>query len=257
MPLAFQVFIFGALSYYLNNKRNGVVWVLLSMLVHFSMFAFVILFFLFLVIKKFKINYFFIFFIFAHILNSIDIGVVQTLFSYLPGNIASRLMLYTNEANMELMESGGKFYLGAMNIWGRLDSIILRLYILVNFIFFFFIKECRKIIKQDYSVLAKFTLFIYGSALILANMPSGYRFVLPAAMISMAYIVLMYNNNKQLWGYMRRANYIMLPFLIVFLLHRFRFILDQVGISLFCSNYITMFFMDDEISVLNVIKSIL
>ena len=257
MPFAFQLFLYGVFAYYLKNKKSAAVWVVLSMFVHFSMFVFVILFFIFLIIKELKINYFFIFFIIAHILNSVDMGIVQTLFSYLPGDIANRLTLYTNEANMELMESGGKFYLGAMNIWGRLDSIILRMYILVNFILLFLSKDCCKIMKQDNSVFVKFSLFIYGSALILANMPSGYRFILPAAMICMAYFILIYNNNRQLWGHMRKVNYVMSPFLVVFLLHRFRFVLDQVGISLFCSNYITMFFMDDKMSVLNAIKSIL
>ena len=257
MPFAFQLFIYGVFAYYLNGRKSAAVWVVLSMLVHFSMFAFVILFFIFLIIKKLKINYFFIFFIIAHILNSIDIGIVHTLFSYFPVDIANRLMLYANEENMELMEHGGKFYLGAMNIWGRLDSIILRMYVLVNFILLFFSKDCRKIIKQDNSVFVKFSLFIYGAALILANMPSGYRFILPAAMICMAYFTLIYNNNIQLWRHMRKINYIISPFLIIFLLHRLRFILDQVGISLFCSNYITMFFIDDNTPILDTIKNIL
>lgn len=253
MPMATQLFIFGALRYFLCKSKWGILWLCLSLFAHYSYFSFVLAFLTFLLIKKIDIRYFFFFFLFAHLLNSVDVDFVQNLFTYLPGNISERLTLYTHENNLEQMAEGGKFYLGEMNLWGRLDSIILRTYILVVLCFFFIRRNCRNVMRLYYVEFGKFSMFIYSVALILANMPSGYRFVFPAGMICMAYIIMMLG-RAWLWNAMRRINICFAPFLLLFLLHRLRFILDSVGVSLFFSNYIAMFFIEDNTSVLQLIK---
>lgn len=253
MPMATQLFVFGALRYFLCKSKWGILWLCLSLFAHFSYFSFVLAFLVFLLIKKIDVRYFFFFFLFAHLLNSVDVDFVQNLFTYLPGNISERLMVYTHENNLEQMAEGGKFYLGDMNLWGKLDSMILRAYIFVSFCFFFVGKNSRNAMRTYYTEFGKFSMFIYSVALILANMPSGYRFVLPAGMICMAYIIMMLS-HAGLWNAMRRINICFAPFLLLFLLHRLRFILDLVGVSLFFSNYITMFFIEDNTSVLRLLK---
>lgn len=254
MPLAFQVYLYGVLKYVFLHSKKGFIWVCCSMLVHFSMFIFVAVFFLFLVIYKMNVRYFGGLFIFAHILSSIDIAFIQLLFSYLPGNMADRLFLYTNEANLEQLTTGGKFYLGEMNLWGRLDSIILRNYIAIAFGWLFI----RKVnLVGRYEFLFKLSLYIYSVALLLSNMPSGYRFILPGAYICFATVLIMTSNDFKINRTLFLLNKWYSPVLVIFLFHRLRFIINEVGFSVFYTNFITMFFVDDNVPLLETIKSMI
>lgn len=253
MPLAFQVFLFGVFRYVFYGKKNGLAWVASSILVHFSMFAFVLLFFVFLWAYKFNVRYFFVFFIFGHLLNSVDIPFIQQFFSLLPGGVEERLNLYTNEANMEQFGEGGRFYLGAMNLWGRLDSLVLRFYIPIAMGLLFI---NRVTLKRSEEYIFKLSLYIYGCALVLSNMPSGYRFMLPSSLICFATICIMFNRNQQAKNILYNFTKLYSPLLVFFLVHRFRFILNEVGFSVFYTNFITMFFVDDNVPILEVIKQI-
>ena len=253
MPLAFQVFLFGAFRYVFDGRKNGLIWVASSILVHFSMFAFVIFFFIFLCAYKFNVKYFFIFFVLGHLLNSVDIPFLQQFFALLPGGVEDRLNLYTNDANMEQFAEGGRFYLGAMNLWGRLDSLVLRWYIPIAVGLLFF---KRVSLNRSEEYLFKLSLYIYSCALVLSNMPSGYRFMLPSSLICFATICILYNRNIQAKKILYNFTKLYSPFLILFLFHRFRFILNEVGFSVLYTNFITMFFVDDNVPILEVIKQI-
>lgn len=255
MPLAFQVYIYGIQKYlFSNNKKVALLWIASSMLIHFSMFIFIIAFLLYLFIHKLDIKYFFILFIFAHLLSSVDIAFMQSIFSFLPGGISDRLFLYTNEANLENFESGGKYYLGEMNLWGRLDSMILRYYVLIALVWLY-IKDIQLTDNQKY--LFKLSLYIYSVALLLSNMPSGYRFILPGAYICVATILILYTNNINVKRILYPFNKWYSLAFVVFILHRFRFILNEVGFSVFYTNFFTMFFVDDNISILETLKKMI
>lgn len=254
MPLAFQVFLFGVFKYVFQNNKFGLLFVLLTVLIHYSMFIFVLAFLIFLIIPKSSVKAFLVFFIIAHLLESIDIPFVQRLFMLLPGGVEERLNIYTNEANLEQFAEGGRFYLGVMNLWGRLDSIVLRIYIPISMILIY---TKRAFLTKDEEYLFKLSLYIYGCALILSNLPSGYRFLLPSSMICFATTTIIYSNNEKIKNNLYRLTCLTIPLLVVFLLHRFRFVLNEVGFSVFYTNYITMFFVEDNVPILDAIKGIL
>ena len=253
MPLAFQVYLFGVQKYLFSYARSALLWIISSMLIHFSMFIFIIAFLLYIVINRMGLKYFFGLFILAHLISSVDITFMQSLFSLLPGGISDRLMLYTNEANLEAFESGDKYYLGEMNLWGHLDSIILRYYVFIAFCWLF-IKHVRLNKKHEY--LFKLSLYMYSVALLLSNMPSGYRFILPGAYICFASIVILYTNNLKVRSILHPFHKWYSLALILFILHRFRFILNEVGFSTLYTNFITMFFVEDNVPMLEVLKGI-
>lgn len=251
MPLAFQVFQFGVFKYMFYDKKIGLVWVGASILVHYSMFAFVAFFFIFLWAYKGDVKYFFAFFVFGHLLSSVDIPFLQQYFALLPGGVEERLNIYTNDANMEQFAESGRFYLGAMNLWGMMDSIVMRYFIPIAMGLLFF-KKVEMSKQQEY--LFKLSLYIYGCALVLSNMPSGYRFMLPSSLICFATICIMFNRNQQAKNILYNFTKLYSPFLVLFLVHRFRFILNEVGFSVFYTNFITMFFVDDNVPILEAIK---
>lgn len=254
MPLAFQVFLFGVFRYVFYGKKKSLAWVVASLLVHYSMFAFVAFFFIFLWVYKGEVKYFFAFFVFGHLLSSVDIPFLQQYFALLPGGVEDRLNIYTNEANMEKFSEGGRFYLGAMNLWGMLDSIVLRYYIPIAMGLLFF-KKVRLNKYEEY--LFKLSLYIYGCALVLSNMPSGYRFMLLSSLICFAIICILYISNEQVKNTLYNFTRFYSPLLVLFLIHRFRFILNEIGMSVLYTNFITMFFIDDNVPILEAIKHII
>lgn len=251
MPMAFQVFLFGVFRYVFLNKKHALVWVGTSILVHYSMFAFVAFFFIFLWAYKGNVKYFFAFFVFGHLLSSVDIPFLQQYFALLPGGVEERLNIYTNDANMEQFAESGRFYLGAMNLWGMMDSIVMRYFIPIAMGLLFF-KKVEMSKQQEY--LFKLSLYIYGCALVLSNMPSGYRFMLPSSLICFATICIMFNRNQQAKNILYRFTKMYSPLLVLFLIHRFRFILNEVGFSVIYTNFITMFFVEDNVPILEAIK---
>ena len=196
-------------------------------------------------------KYFFAFFVFGHLLSSVDIPFLQQYFALLPGGVEERLNIYTNDANMEQFAESGRFYLGAMNLWGMMDSIVMRYFIPIAMGLLFF-KKVEMSKQQEY--LFKLSLYIYGCALVLSNMPSGYRFMLPSSLICFATICIMFNRNQQAKNILYNFTKLYSPFLVLFLVHRFRFILNEVGFSVFYTNFITMFFVDDNVPILEAIK---
>lgn len=251
MPLAFQVFLYGVFKYVFYNKKSGLIWVGATLLIHYSMFAFVIFFFVFLRTYKGNVKYYFAFFVFGHLLSSVDIPFLQQYFVLLPGGIEDRLNTYTNDANMEQFSESGRFYLGAMNLWGMLDSIVLRYYIPIAMGLLFFKKVC---LNQHEEYLFKLSLYIYGCALVLSNMPSGYRFMLPSSLICFATICYLYSHNQQAKFILYKFTSYYSPMLVIFLIHRLRFILNEVGFSVFYTNFLTMFFFDGNVPILDAIK---
>lgn len=254
MPLAFQVYLYGVQKYLFFRNKISYLWITLSMLVHFSMFVFIIAFLMYLFISRIDIKYFFILFVFAHLLSSVDITFMQWLFSFLPGGISERLLLYTNEANLEGFELGGKYYLGEMNLWGRLDSIILRYYILIV-LSWLYIKRIQ--LSENLEYLFKLSLYIYSIALLLSNMPSGYRFILPSAYICIATILIIYTSNNDVRSTLFSFHKWYSVAFVLFVIHRFRFILNEVGFSVFYTNFITMFLVEDNVSILESLKQII
>ena len=80
--------------------------------------------------------------------------------------------------------------------------------------------------------------------------------MLISSLICFVTICILYNQNKQAKYVLFKFTKLYSPLLVLFLLHRFRYILNEVGFSVFYTNFITMFFVEDNVPILEAIKYI-
>ncbi|MDY0278843.1 MAG: hypothetical protein RBQ97_12245 [Acholeplasma sp.] len=258
MHTAFQVFFYGIFSYLISGNKKRLIWVPLSILFHFSMFSMVGAVLLYFIVNKFDARILFIYFIVAHLVNELDLGIIHRLFSFMPQDVGDRLSAYSSEDNLLKLQESGKFYLSNANLWARIDSMIIRSYILVQTIVLFIAGNFKLIKLPDLTRLLKFSLVLYGTALILANLPSGYRYMTLAGMFFMSYYVLLYNR----YGILMKQNLVITmklfsPLMIVFVIKSLRNILDATSIFVFIGNFITSMFFHIDIPIVDLFKRLL
>ncbi len=176
----------------------------------------------------------------------------------MPQDVGDRLSAYSSEDNLLKLQESGKFYLSNANLWARIDSMIIRSYILVQTIVLFIAGNFKLIKLPDLTRLLKFSLVLYGTALILANLPSGYRYMTLAGMFFMSYYVLLYNR----YGILMKQNLVITmklfsPLMIVFVIKSLRNILDATSIFVFIGNFITSMFFHIDIPIVDLFKRLL
>jgi len=258
MHTGFQVFFFGFFSYLMNGKKNRLIWIPISGLIHFSLFYLVAVAALFFVLRNLKKWPFFVFFIVAHLINELDLEIVQHAFSFLPNNLNLRLSLYSREEDLVLLKETGKFFLGPSNMWARIDVNILRFFIL-TYTSVLFLSSYNEINKsQKLNELLKFSLLVYGFSLIIANLPSGYRFISISSMFIFAFYAILLNENYEgLSSWAKVTLRIAFPFLLVYVLRIVRMILDSTNISLIAGNFFSSFLFDSNVTILDMVKKLL
>lgn len=257
MHTAFQVFFYGIFSYLISGNKKRLIWVPLSILFHFSMFSMVGAVVLYFLAKKIDIRILFGYFLLAHLINELDIGLIHRIFSFMPDEVGSRLTTYSSEDNLLKIEESGKFYLSRANLWARIDSMIIRAFILVQAVILFIPANFKLTKLPGVKRLLKFSLILYGTALILANLPSGYRYMTLASMFFMSYYVLLYNR----YGLLIKQNMLntiklFSPLMLVFIIKSIRDILDTTSIFVFMGNFITSLFFHLDIPIIEQLRKL-
>src|SRR5690606_972504 len=93
---ASHIFLYGALPYILERRKNLLGFVVLSMFVHFSFFIFVIIFLTYIFAGN-RLNIFFILFIISLTISELDLQNLNTLLSgYVPDFLLPRVNSYLN-----------------------------------------------------------------------------------------------------------------------------------------------------------------
>lgn len=103
-----QVFLYGLLNIFLLKNKNGWIWLILTVFIHFSFLFPLSLFLLYKFLPK-NIHFYFAFFITTAFLNEINLAEVRNLFNFLPEIFQPRIQSYTNENYYEyLVEHSSK-----------------------------------------------------------------------------------------------------------------------------------------------------
>ena len=178
--------------------------------------------------------------------------------SYVPGLKVMHLQWYRKADQVtsmntyiearENMQSTANWY-----VRGHVEILKWFVFASIVYIYLWGIKKIKKH-KQLYN-LFNFSLLFYAIINILSSIPSVGRFYEVANMLSLAVIFL----NLQ----MIPANYspwlkrIGVPLLLIFILVKLRFAFDYMGASLVFGNPITAIFIENEIPLIEFIKSLL
>ena len=258
MHTGFQVFFFGFFSYLMNGRKNRLIWIPISGLIHFSLFYLVVVAAIFFMLRNLRSWPFFVFFLIAHLINELDVATVQRAFSFLPNSLNLRLSLYAREEDLVLLKETGKFFLGPSNVWARIDVNILRFFILI-FTSVLFLSSYSEINKsKKLNELLKFSLLIYGFSLIIANLPSGYRFFSISSMFFFAFYTIFLNEYyDRISSWVKITLRIAYPFMLIYILRIIRMILDTTNISLIAGNFFSSFLFDSNGTILDMVKKLL
>ena len=260
MWTALHVFVYALLPYLLERKRSKLWLILLTPLIHFSFLyigVFALVFFLVPYRLKTESGIFltlaYVLFVVTLFVNSLNLDEVNgVLAEYSPESYEARIDGYVNQnyldANKDRLALNNWYVKLSGNIthWGY--SILLLL-----------ILPCMKRnFKNEYGLmhLYIFALLIGSFANISALIPSGGRFQLVSQMFKVPLILLVVSYIPQNDNFHKVVN-IALLFLLLPLAVEFRKIFDFLGITAILGNFITVFFWETNIPLIEYLKQLL
>ena len=251
MWTAAQVFIFGAFKYILDKDKKGIIWILTSILFHFSFFVPAAIFLIYLFVPKNTTMIWLLVFFASSLVRELDLSAVRNAMTFLPDFLQPRVTSYVGEQYVEkVLESKDNFgwHVKFAEMSGR--------YILYAWILIVYLKG-KEWLKLHPSVNRLFLLglFLGTFAQILSNIPSGGRYMTLVSMIFYAVFVLFVSDNR-MDSKVYLYKYITMPFILFMVIFKIRIGFDYIGISAFFSNPLLALFVEDSTPVIDFVKKI-
>jgi hypothetical protein len=250
MWTAAQVFVFGALQYFLNKKKSGIFWCALSTIFHFSFFFPFTVLLIYLIIPKLGLV-FFIFYVLSWTVNFVNIDLARNYFSYLPGLFQTKIAPYQGEAYVQkVMDSTGNY---SWHVEYAKQAI--KWFIFVWVIFVYFYKNKWKTENKELYNLFLFSLFIGSIAQSFALLPSGGRFLIISNSLFLAVFTLLLTYSF----FIERVRFFKIatiPLLLFWVVFAIRTGFEYIGISAFIGNPISALIFEDQIPFISFIKEI-
>lgn len=251
MWTAAQVFIFGAFKYILDKDKKGIIWILTSILFHFSFFVPAAIFLIYLFVPKNTTMIWLLVFFASSLVRELDLSAVRNAMTFLPDFLQPRVTSYVGEQYVEkVLESKDNFgwHVKFAEMSGR--------YILYAWILIVYLKG-KEWLKLHPSVNRLFLLglFLGTFAQILSNIPSGGRYMTLVSMIFYAVFVLFVSDNR-MDSKVYLYKYITMPFILFMVIFKIRIGFDNIGISAFFSNPLLALFVEDSTPVIDFVKKI-
>lgn len=249
MWTAAHVFFYGGYSYFIKNNRNGLFYVLGSVLIHYS-FALPVSLFLFYFIFRIPYIVLFVIFIASFFISEINLSSLgSNLENILPKFLAPKVKSYTDEEYGETIVE----YYSSMSWYMVYFRKCLGWFITIFITYIFF--EGKKVLKEDlnFRYFYSFTLLFLAIGNIMTLVPSGSRYLQVADLfaISTIFLFLLFNMNDKVEKWLQYTS----PLLLFFILVSLRMSLDAISFLTIFSNPIMALFLDlPLVSILNTIK---
>lgn len=260
MWTALHVFVYALMPYLLERDRSKLWWVLLTPFIHFS-FLYVAVFALafFLIPYRIKSNkglllyMAYAFFIVTLFVNALNLDVVNSMLEeYSPETYDRQINTYVNQNYADRRADESKALNWYVTASGSISHWIYSLLLIALF-------PCIKKRFKDNEALAQlfvFTLLLSGFANIMALIPSGGRFQLLSQMFKVP-LILMVAMSIPADTVFRKLVNVALLFLLVPFVFQFRQLLDYFSTTLLVGNFITMFFWEDNLPLIDLIKQLI
>jgi hypothetical protein len=227
------------------------VWAIASVFFHFSFLFPLFILFVFFILGNRLIPYL-LFFIVTSFVKEINLQAVQSLLSFLPDFLFSRVSIYTNPEYVEALRSNVNtvsWFLPFSN-----NAIKWTIYSLVLFIYF----TSRKHLKEKPFLISLFcfSLLFYGCANISSLVPSGGRFISIASSYIFAFFVLFITTFPKIRGLLM-AELLVSPLLLFYCLVTLRIGMDFFSLLTVLGNPIMALFSADNTPVIIGLKRLL
>ena len=251
MWTAAHVFMYALLPYMWEGDKRRLYWLIAVPFVHFSYLYFVILSVVFVLLPERIIIRSSIFrwglislFSVSLVAGAVKVdSVVNMLQQYSPDSHQDRIETYTSESTFERVSEGREQLNWYVTASGNISFWATNVLLLV--LAFSSLKDVSS------KKLLHYCLLISAIANIAKHIPSGGRFLVIAHLFSLSLIIWqLYENNERLNKW---AKICAVPLLIT-IIFTIRSGFDYYGISMFCGNFMTSIFWNDNVPLINYIK---
>jgi hypothetical protein len=252
MWTALHVFMYGVLSFYLNNDKKKLVWSFAAVLIHFSFSFPLMLIFIYIFLPKNNLTIYFVLFFISATFNEINIQALNDVFvKFLPVQLSTRTESYLNEDYLISVNETSASYAQYLIIAQKLSK-----YFILAIIIFFWTNRNTLFTKKLYQNLL--TLFLYLSAWFqfFSMVPSIGRFFAITNMIFFSLLFIMLVNERQDNSKLNNLTKYLSIMLLMPMLLKFRLGCEFYGNSLFWSNFISSSFFEDRTPIIDYIKSL-
>jgi hypothetical protein len=244
---AAHIFVYGLMPYIYENKKTKLIWIFITVFIHWSFIFAVIIFIIWRFIPK-NIHVFLIIYLITLFINTLNLNLIdlQSL-----GFLGDRIGLYANEGAIETYGKGMEQLAWHVKLSNITTDIIIQLYIFIMY----FVLRNQFLRFSPFIRLYTFSLLLYGISNLLQsfNFPEAYRFVTLSLMFLLPIIIfsISHISNKSL----RQALAIISIPIIFSIIFKLRTGMDYFGISLFFGNFITASFVEDITPLISFIKN--
>lgn len=238
--MAMQVFLFGALPLVYDNSYKRIYFCFLTVLIHFSYIYLCVLLIAYIFLPKRSLSIYMVLFYISLFMSNFDFGsVIPYLEQVSDMQAIGRTTMYMQEYEVE-----NNFLFKSSKIFFNIAKAIL-----------FIVMYLQSDWAKKHNKVFCFTLLFASFAQFASLNAVGYRFVDFGNFVVVIFFIyfLATNTSKNVEKWFKWLS----PVFAYYIIYQIRGILDCISLQdLLIGDYITMWFTDDNISVLNYIKNL-
>lgn len=244
---AMQVFLYGLLPVVIEKKYKRIIWCVVSaFVIHFSFIYPLFVLIVAIILPQKRLWFFWALYTVTLLMNSFDFNILTPVFDViLPEQTADRTDSYINS---ELLEHN--FLSQSAGLAMKVANVILCYWMLIKH---------GKLMRENVVLRRLFVVsLLLGSFANLASLTEwGWRYLDLANMCLVMLYIFFFSAKANDYNCTRFFRYLS-PLFIYFIIYQIRGFLDVLGpLQIMAGNYFTMWFIEDENTVLELIKSVL
>lgn len=245
---AAHIYLYGVFPFLFEENKKKIWIASLSVFVHFSFIAPVIVLILYSVLGN-RYKLYFVLFIFSLLINELNLYLIREQFDYLPAVFQDKSNIYLQEDVLERQVEK----ITATNWYIRYFNAILN-WIAYIFIISLYLRARSKI-KESKSILNlfSFTMLFYSFANISNLVPQGIRYNLVSAMLFFFMLICMSSVIK-LPALVIKIRFLSVPFLLILIIVNIRKGLDFTGLFTIIGNPLIALITEHNIPLIDLLK---
>lgn len=251
MWTAAQIFLYGALRYFLKDDRRGLIWSAASILVHFSFALPVAVLYAWLFLPA-QVALYLAFYLATSFVHEINLHTVRQSLAFMPQPFQPRIEAYTSDDYAESM----KYALGELSWHVKWAGQASRAVVYTWVIALFFLRRRWAQALPGLYRLFLFALLLGGVANLASLIPSGGRFTTVGDMLFLGLFVAIMGQRGVELG-LRPLRALCLPPLAYYVVFQIRLGLSYLGVLAFAGNPFLALFYSTQTPIIDYVKSLL
>lgn len=252
MWTAMHVFTYGVFSFLFRNDTKKIYWSIVSVFIHFSFIIPVFILLIYMILPKQKLGFYFVIYSVSVFFSELDIqSLKDSIIDFLPHQLGVKVGEYMNEEYVEVVAENNASMAKYIHI-----SRLLSKYFMLLVIVFLWIKNRTFFVSEEYKKILVFYL-VFGTVFeFLSAIPSFGRFLILCNLSFFAlllFLLFRFPIDNKLNTLIKYVSIM----LILPILFRLRIGTDYYGFSLLWGNFLSAVLIDDNVPLIDFVKSIL